>query len=277
MSSAEQDAGRSGERGNGAVSRRMFLGGAGLASAAGYMASTGIAAATGPDYYPALPARFPDEQKVFSDKAEEIYAKHWAQTPADVEALRAKYATPIYGEVDPCDLLDELARCIDLTDRTLYVTSQWVHVQQILRLMEQNGVTDEDLYFLALVHDLGKVLMLVGEEQENVVCGNRPIGEYEPGVGLDNVTFQWNHDEFIYDRLVDHVPDPIAWTVRYHSVRLEEVEHLMDDRDREYSQQYLQRFQPYDIHSKSVFIADLEVIERWKPLLRERLPETLVF
>lgn len=259
------------------VSRRFFLGGVGMAGVAGYIGG-GLGqepAEAAPQ--PLLPVHFVEEQQAYWEQAAGIYERHWQQTADDVAQLRAKYAEPIYGEADPCELLNDLGRCVDLSDKRLYATSQWVHIQQILLAMEADGVEDEDLYLLALIHDLGKVLMLVGEVQENVVCANRPIGDYDAGVGLDNVIFQWNHDEFIYDRLVDHVPDHIAWTIRYHSVKPSEVRHLMDDRDLEYSAKYLERFQPYDLGSKTVFVADLDVIERWKPLLRERLPASIRF
>jgi hypothetical protein len=48
----------------------------------------------------------------------------------------------------------------------------------------------------ALIHDLGKLLLLTDEDPAHVVCENSPIGDYPSGVGFNNCVFQWNHDEF---------------------------------------------------------------------------------
>ena len=48
-----------------------------------------------------------------------------------------------------------------------------------------------------LVHDIGKILMLTDEDMANIVCCNTPIGTaWQPGIGFDNIKFQWNHDEY---------------------------------------------------------------------------------
>ena len=70
-----------------------------------------------------------------------------------------------------------------------------------------------------LVHDLGKVLLLTGEDPANVVCMNTPDRRTDDRAsGLDQCTFQWNHDEFGWSRFRDHVPDHVAWLIRYHSI-----------------------------------------------------------
>ena len=68
----------------------------------------------------------------------------------------------------------------------------------------------------ALIHDVGKLLLLTGEDPANVVCTNWPIGEYDDGCGLDQCVFQWNHAE--------------------------QSRHLMDARDRTYNEQCLTAF-----------------------------------
>ncbi len=66
----------------------------------------------------------------------------------------------------------------------------------MLDAMDRDGIDDPELLLAVLVHDLGKLLLVAGEDPANVVCMNSPIGEPTPGVGLDQCTFQWNHDEF---------------------------------------------------------------------------------
>jgi len=217
------------------------------------------------------------ERGRFCDESREIYARHCAQTRETVTALRRRYQRPIFGRVEIGTLLERLARCIDPTDVRLGGVSQHLHVLQVLAAMEADGVTDRDMLLAALVHDVGKVLLLAGEAPENVVCFNEPIGEHEPGIGLDRCVIQWNHDEFAYSRLKDHVPDAVAWVVRYHSLRLETCTALMDARDRDYTERYLRRFQHYDQESKSQFSLPGTRIEEYRELLEKSLPRSISF
>jgi hypothetical protein len=57
----------------------------------------------------AVPARVRDHRVAFDGGVRSIYARHWEQTAADVAALREKCATPVFGTVDPTELVDELA------------------------------------------------------------------------------------------------------------------------------------------------------------------------
>lgn len=122
--------------------------------------------------------------------AARILKRHSAQTVEDVAGLRRKYQTPIFGKIGVWELVQKLALCIDPSDGRLFCTSQLVHVFQILDEMEADGVADDEFILAALVHDLGKVLLLVGERPENVVGFNDPIGTHEPGCGLHNCTLQ---------------------------------------------------------------------------------------
>jgi hypothetical protein len=174
-------------------------------------------------------------QRSFLNNALAVSQAHEEQTLDSVLDLRRKYETPVLGLVEPWDLLERLAECIDPTDVALGCTSQQVHILQVLESMETAGIDDESLLTAALLHDIGKILLLTGENPENVVCLNAPVGEYQAGVGLDNCVFQWNHDEFAYMRLRDEVPEHVAWLVRYHSISIKDCQPLMDERDRRYT------------------------------------------
>ena len=143
--------------------------------------------------------------------------------------------------------------------------------------MERDGIQDPDLLLTALIHDLGKILLLTEEPPENVVCGNTPIGEYEAGIGLDRCVFQWNHDRFAYSRIKDLVPDHVAWLVRYHSVYIPECEHLMDERDRRYVERYLRVFQKYDKGTKSLYRAPTVPLEKYRDLIEGTFPHAIAF
>lgn len=209
----------------------------------------------------------------FTREAQAITERHRAQTHETVAALKRKYEHAVLGRWRVWDLIERLALCVDPTDGELYCASQLVHVQQVVAGMERDGVDDRDLLLAALTHDLGKVLLLVGEAPEHVVGMNTPIGRYPPRVGLDRVVFQWNHDEFIYSRLKDHVPDHLAWLLRYHSIEIPRAAPLMDARDRSYLERYLRPFRRYDQGTKSVCsLPPRDILAKYRDLVEAAFP-----
>jgi hypothetical protein len=214
---------------------------------------------------------------VHARRAAEIDLRHTQQTQDSVAALRDKYATPVFGRVPVWSLVEMLAQCIDPTDMRLYAVSQLTHVLQILEAMESEHADTEEFVLAALVHDLGKVLLLTDEAPENIVCMNTPIGSPVPGSGFANCVFQWNHDEFAWSRLKDFLPERVAWLVRYHSVLPAQCAHLMDDRDRDFAQRYLRPFARYDHGTKSPLFVPRRRIEHYRPVVERWLPETIVW
>ena len=130
-------------------------------------------------------------------------------------------------------MIERLGSCVDPTDEQLFCTSQQIHVLQILEAMEMDGTATPEMVLVALIHDLGKVLLTTDEDPANVVCMNEAVGDgvVEAGAGLEQAMLQWNHDEFTYERLRDHVPEDLKWLIRYHSIDVRAVSHLMNESD----------------------------------------------
>ncbi len=212
-----------------------------------------------------------------AQRAAAIEARHNAQTTATIAELQRQYAAPLLGRVSPWSLIEKLAQCIDPTDQRLYGASQQLHVLQIIDAMEAEGTATDEMLLLALLHDLGKVLLLAGEAPENVVCMNRPVTTGDLGCGLAHCMFQWNHDEFAYTRLKNHLPEALAWVVRYHSILPDTCEQYMDARDRDYFARYLQPFARYDHDTKSPLNLPQRRIEDYRYLVERALPATIEF
>ena len=224
-----------------------------------------------------VPAGIADQMTAYFERAQLIEDRRQRQTTETVAMLRRKYEAPVLGDVRVWELVELLAQCIDPSDGRLFGASQQFHVLQMLESMERDGVTDPDLILAALVHDVGKVLLLFGEDPANIVCMTRPIGSPEPGRGLANATLQWNHDEFAFTRLVDHVPEHVAWIVRYHSILFSECEPLMDDDDRAYLERYLRPFAYYDHETKTPFELPKRQIHDYRDLVEEAFPKPIRF
>jgi hypothetical protein len=213
----------------------------------------------------------------FWSRAQPIERRHKAQTPAAVAALKRKYADPLIGEVAVWPLVERLGQCIDPSDCRLFCATQLTHVLQVIEGMAHDGITDHDLLLTALIHDLGKLLLLTDEDPANVVCMNVPVGAHEPGIGLDQVTFQWNHDEFAYHRFKDRVPDHVAWLIRYHSIDPESARPFMDDRDTDYTTRYLDVFRRYDHETKSAHLRPSIRLDDYRDLVEDAFPQPIPF
>lgn len=216
------------------------------------------------------------EREAFVRRAEDIQRRHRAQTREQVTALRARYARPVIGLVNTWDLLEQLGECVDPADTTLFGASQQLHALQVLAAMEADGVKDPVLLAAALIHDVGKLLLLAGEAPENVVGPIAPIGDHPPGCGLDAAWLQWAHGEFAWSRVKDDVEEPVAWLVRYHAIAPDRCPPLFDARDRAYAERYLVPFRHYDHDYKSPFALPRKRLADYRELAAQLLPATLV-
>jgi len=224
------------------------------------------------------PLRSDDEARaLFAGRARSIVDRHGQQNREAVTALRARYAKPLFGKVRVWQIIEWLGQCVDPTDQRLFGASQQVHILQVLEAMEADGVATPEMVLVALVHDLGKVLLLTDEDPANVVCMNSAIGDHPDGLGLDNCLIQWNHDEFAYQRLEGRIPDELAWLVRYHSLELSVATHLMDARDLELAERLLVPFAHYDHATKTPFNLPSGPISRYREVIEDTFPRRIPF
>lgn len=280
----------------GGCTRRNWLTGAlcggtaGLAGGIGIWPALGRSRSTLDEPKPALPADnvaatssapgAPDPrvdfEQAFRIEARQIQERHRLQTAESVATLKKKYEAPAFGRVNVWNQIERLAQCVDPTDTGLWGLSQWMHVRQTLAGMEQEGIDDPDLFVIAMLHDLGKLFLEI-EAPENVVCGGKRIDEVEPEAGLDALVYQFGHGELIYSRIKDHVPDHIAWTVRYHNIDLLDAAPFMNARDEAHAEKYLLRFRRYDTNFKSVYSVPRLNMAKYRALIEQYFPAPILF
>lgn len=211
----------------------------------------------------------------FDHQAKKIKNAHWHQTIADVESLKIKYKESVFGLVSPWSLIEKLAICIDPTDRELYGVSQFIHTMQVLEAMEKDGVQDQEFLLASLFHDVGKILLLTNEAPENIVCDNGIIKQN--GIGLDNCVTHWNHDEFAYMKLKNHIPYWVGWLIRYHSIKVDIVAPYFNDNDKLLYKKYLINFSKYDKLSKSIYHIPKINLIKYQKLVDSYLPKEIEF
>jgi hypothetical protein len=224
----------------------------------------------------AYPMHVPGEIASFRRDAAAIVARRNRQTASTVAALKARYEDAVFGRVRVWDLVEKLALCIDATDLRLFCASQFVHLQQVFAAMVANGVEDRDMLLLALIHDLGKVLLLVAAAPEDVVGVTQRVAGGRPGAGLDAAVFQFGHGEFLYSRVNGLVPDHVAWVARYHNIDVQETLPLMDDRERAWTERYLLPFRGFDGSFVSPYAIPRVDLARCREIVESAFPAPIL-
>ncbi|WP_161888905.1 inositol oxygenase family protein [Pontibacter russatus] len=186
---------------------------------------------------------------------------------------------------------------------------QMQHLLQTSEAIRADGHPDW-MVLVGLLHDMGKVLCLFGEPQWAVVGDTFPVGcafsdkivyseffkdnpdyndsryntkfgVYSPNCGLRNVHMSWGHDEYVYQMMKDHLPEPALYMLRYHSFypqhRENAYDHLLDSHDREMFE-WVRLFNPYDLYSKTPTPPDWNKLRPYyEDLVAKYLPPTLKF
>jgi hypothetical protein len=192
--------------------------------------------------------------------------------------LEAKYAKKlVVGKVRVYDLIAQLATVINPLEPELGCVSQLTHELQLATEMEKDG-RDEKLVLCALLHDLGTLLLTLTDEDPMYIeaGGKKAPLSGTPGGGLYGCSFRWDHGDFIYLRMKDHVPPDIAWLLRYHSMELADCEPYMNEQDRNYTRQLFEPFTYYD-ERKDMYSVPTKRLEDYRALIDRAFPNEILF
>jgi inositol oxygenase len=259
------------------------------------------------------PNRKQEDFRKFDDSAppgvREFYRlNHSQQTREFVQAKKRQYGVKLKGEMGIWEALDYLNTLVDDSDPDTSL-SQIQHNLQTAEAIRRDR-HPRWMQLTGLIHDLGKLLCLYGEPQWAVVgdtfptgCAwsnrivfpeffasnpdrNRPeyqtqLGVYTQGCGLGRVDLSWGHDEYLYQVVKNFLPEEGLSMIRYHSFypwhREGAYSYLMDDHDRKMLP-WVQKFNPYDLYSKSDASPDLnELRPYYDELIREYFPEKIAW
>jgi inositol oxygenase len=243
------------------------------------------------------------------DTVKEFYRlNHTYQTYEFVREKQREYLQFNKKEMPVWEAFQFLNQLVDDSDPDTDL-DQFQHLLQTSEAIRRDGHPDW-MVLVGLMHDMGKVLCLFGEPQWAVVGDTFPVGcaysdkvvypeffhanpdhdnsayntrlgVYEEGCGLRNVHMSWGHDEYVYQMMKDHLPEPGLYMLRYHSFyawhREGEYSHLLDDHDREMLK-WVQLFNPYDLYSKNPTPPVWsELKPYYEELVRKYMPSSLKF
>ncbi|XP_031093783.1 inositol oxygenase 4-like isoform X2 [Ipomoea triloba] len=238
---------------------------------------------------------------------------HINQTYDFVKQMREKYRKMDRVEMSIWECCELLNAVVDDSDPDLD-EPQIEHLLQTAEAIRKDYPNEDWLHLTALIHDLGKVLLLpsfgglpqwavVGDTfplgcafDESIVHPeffkenpdyNNPLyntknGVYSEGCGLENVLMSWGHDDYMYLVAKENkstLPNAGLFIVRYHSFyplhKNGAYTHLMNDEDRE-NLKWLEIFNKYDLYSKSKVRIDVEKVKPYyESLSKKYFPEKL--
>ena len=249
--------------------------------------------------------------RIYDDQTPEgvrktYYENHTKQTLASVLDKKAKYSQLGRRQMGVWDVINLLNDFRDESDPDTDLP-QIVHAFQTAEALRRDGHPDW-LVLTGLLHDLGKMLYVFGEEQWSVVGDTFPVGcaydksivfheffecnpdylidelqtrlgVYDEGCGFDQLNMSYGHDEYLYQVLLPYLPEKALYIIRFHSFypahRHGAYEYFMDEKDRELMP-YLKLFSQYDLYSKSKTPPDVEeLMPYYEDLVRRYLPEVL--
>ncbi|XP_047983807.1 inositol oxygenase 1-like isoform X2 [Salvia hispanica] len=245
---------------------------------------------------------------------EELYRlSHINQTYDFAKRMRDKYRSLDHVEMsiwECCELLNDV---VDESDPDLD-EPQIQHLLQSAEAIRKDYPNQDWLHLTALIHDLGKVLLLpsFGRLPQWAVVGDTfplgcafdpsivhyehfksspdyknpayssQLGVYSEGCGLDNVLMSWGHDDYMYLVAKENkttLPPAALFIIRYHSFyalhKSGAYKYLMNEKDAE-NLKWLQIFNKYDLYSKSKSGVDVDKVKPYYiSLIKKYFPPKL--
>ncbi|ETN68595.1 hypothetical protein NECAME_05559 [Necator americanus] len=177
------------------------------------------------------------------------YNQHKKQTVEFVDEMHKKWLSFNHAKMPILEALDVLANFLDESDPDVD-EANLKHAYQTAERLRKAHPQKPWMHLAGLVHDLGKVMSVWGENQwavtgdtypvgcepsDTIVYGvssfegnpdmsnpkyNTEIGMYNIGCGLENLKMCWSHDEYMYQVLLNHgstLPEDALYAIRFHS------------------------------------------------------------
>ncbi|GMR48291.1 hypothetical protein PMAYCL1PPCAC_18486 [Pristionchus mayeri] len=228
-----------------------------------------------------------DPQDRIQKRVKMHYEKqHTLQTVDFVEGMHKKWLGFTHANMTIMECLELLSGFLDESDPDVDEPNL-LHAYQTAERLRVAFPSKPWMHLAGLVHDLGKVLSMWGEEQfavtgdtyavgcapsDTIVYGlksfelcsdqkddryNTKYGIYTANCGLEKLMMTWGHDEYMYRVLVNHgstLPEEALYAIRFHSFypyhSHEAYRHLSSEKDDE-MMGAIKMLNQCDLYSKS--------------------------
>ncbi|XP_042322560.1 inositol oxygenase isoform X2 [Sceloporus undulatus] len=196
-----------------------------------------------------------DDYRNFKDSPlmERVYntylQMHTNQTVDFVQKKHEEYGGCRLRQMTVMEALDLLDNVVDESDPDVDFPNSY-HAYQTAEGIRKAHPDKDWFHLVGLLHDMGKILALVGEPQWAVVGDTFPVGcqvqgsvvfhdstfhdnpdvknplyntkygMYQPNCGLENVLMSWGHDEYMYKVMKYNkftLPQEAFYMIRFHS------------------------------------------------------------
>ena len=223
---------------------------------------------------------------------------------------RTEYWTKFnHAELTIMEALEKLNSLIDESDPDIDLPNI-IHAFQTAERIRELHPNLEWFHLTGLIHDLGKLMALYGENQWAVVGDTFPVGcqfadsivyrdtsfvdnpdlknplyntkygIYQPNCGLNNIIMSWGHDEYMYRVLKNHpkctLPEEGLYIIRFHSFypwhKGNDYNDLCSKKDMVLLR-WIKEFNRFDLYSKSDRLPDIDsLIPYYQSLIDKYIP-----
>ena len=227
---------------------------------------------------------------------------YYNQSLEFVLSQKEKYSKCNNIEMTIIEALDKLNDFIDPSDPDLPDIPNIIHAYQTAEQIRKKYPSDKPLQLTGLIHDLGKVLFILGEPDysvvgdtfvvgakipESVVCYNKnmingydDLGIYRKHCGLSKLNLSYGHDEYLYQVLkynsgLHSLPEYCLNIIRYHSFypwhTQNEYKDFMKREDYTILED-VRKFNEFDLYSKEEkFVLTDDIKKYYEDLIKEYL------
>uniref|UniRef100_A0A8R1DKV9 Inositol oxygenase n=1 Tax=Caenorhabditis japonica TaxID=281687 RepID=A0A8R1DKV9_CAEJA len=177
------------------------------------------------------------------------FNQHKNQTVEFVTQMHKKWLNFDHKKMPILTCLDMLSTLLDESDPDVD-EANLMHAYQTAERIRKAHPEKPWMHLAGLIHDLGKVMSVWGEEQWAVTGDTYPVGcapaasivygsdsfagnpdidhkiygttngMYQEKCGMENLLMAWSHDEYMYRVLVNHgstLPEEALYAIRFHS------------------------------------------------------------
>lgn len=250
-----------------------------------------------------------NENDKIKERVRQTYLKMHTFQTVDFVRRKIEYWTRFdKAQMTVMEALDRLNDLIDESDPDTDVPNI-VHAFQTAERIRAAYPDLPWFHLTGLIHDLGKVMALIGEEQWAVVGDTFPVGcdfadsivyrntsfdanpdlhdpafntkngMYAEHCGLNRILMSWGHDEYLYRVLLNHgtrLPKEGLSMIRFHSFYPwhtgNDYGHLCDEEDAKMLH-WVQAFNKFDLYTKSDDVPNIDALRPYyQSLINQYIP-----